>query len=55
MKLKAQYLRHRRYPTKEVAQIALSNANMKHKILLVRVYECDFCRGWHLTSKHSHT
>ena len=51
MKLKTQCLRHKRYPTKIIAEEALIKANFKHGINLCRVYECSYCRGYHLTSK----
>ena len=51
MKLKTQCIKHRRYPSKEIADKALINAIYKHKINLTRSYECPYCLGWHLTSK----
>lgn len=51
MKLKSQCLRHRRYPNKQIADYQLSIANEKHKIKLVRSYQCRYCLGYHLTSK----
>lgn len=52
MKLKTQCLRHRRYPNKEVAEKEMQNAIHKYKVNLTRVYNCMYCRGWHLTSSN---
>jgi hypothetical protein len=51
MKLKWQCVRHHRFPSKELAEQGMRNAIQKYKVNLKRVYECKFCRGWHMTSK----
>lgn len=51
MKGKYQCVRHRWYPSKEMAEEKLIDANKKYNILLTRVYKCNWCLGWHLTSK----
>ena len=51
MKLKWQCVRHRRYPSKEKAEECMINAIKKFRVNLSRVYECPYCRGWHMTLK----
>jgi hypothetical protein len=51
MKIKYQCVRHRFYLTKEIAEKAMIVAIHKHKVNLTRVYKCNWCAGWHLTSK----
>ena len=54
MKLKYQCVRHRRYPSKEFAEAEMVKAIHKYGINLERVYHCDWCLGWHITSKKSY-
>jgi hypothetical protein len=46
-----------RYPTEQAAQRVLLKVRIKHSLhddtrrQEERVYRCEFCDGWHLTSK----
>lgn len=51
MKGKYQCVRHKWYHTKEIAEKAMEVAIHKYKINLTRVYKCNWCYGWHITSK----
>lgn len=51
MKGKYQCIRHKYYYSKEVAEQAIPHINKIFNINVKRSYKCNWCAGWHLTSK----
>ena len=51
MKFRYQCIKHKRFPSKEIAEKSMKAAIIKWNVNLKRVFECPWCSGWHLTSK----
>ena len=41
----------RRFPTEKIAQTAADTQELTDFSLQIDIYRCQFCGGWHLTSR----